>query len=295
MLEGLFDKRVLLVTGKGGVGKSTLVATLAKVAANRRKRVLVAEVSAFGDDHSQLAAMFGLRKFGRTKMRVAENIFGMILLAYVGQETFIRKTIKSKALAKAAMRSNALKQLLTTTPSSRELGILYHLLSEVKSTEHDLVIVDMPASGHALAITGLPEILLKALGDGAVSETLKEGQRMFCDSNKTAAVVVVLPESLAITEGIELKKGLEDDGVKVGAIVVNQFIEAKLPREQLVALASQLKDEDVLGAIGIGRTIACGDAVAKLKATSTIPVVDLPHVAFADIVSELTQSIEETS
>ena len=97
---------------------------------------------------------------------------------------------------------------------------------------YDLIIVDMPATGHALGLTSLPTVLLKLFGDGPIFDTLRLGQQFFCDSTLTQAVVVSLPEPLAVQESLELIAGLDRDNVSVGATIVNQTIESPFFRRR---------------------------------------------------------------
>jgi len=301
MLDSLLTKRSLLVTGKGGVGKTTLVAALARLAAARGKRVLVCEVATCGDDESPLAALFGLKRFPRDTVSVLPNVWAAILLAQVGQERFLADKVKSARLAKAALASRTLQKLLATAPSAREMGILYHLLSEFRKRDplgnafYDFIIIDMPATGHALSITSLPNILLDLFGPGAIADTLKEGQACFCDSSVTAALVVSLPEPLAVQEALELIAGLGKDDVTVGATVVNQITKSPVTPREREALIEQLQHQPLLGRHSLSRSAMGDAAIARLLKETSVPMVELPYYAFGDVVSQMVGSLEQAT
>jgi anion-transporting ArsA/GET3 family ATPase len=297
MLDLLFEKRALLVTGKGGVGKTTLVAALARQAAALNKRVLVAEVSTFGDENSPLAALFGLRRFPRDRIQVMPNVWATILLAQVGQERFLVDKTRSRRLAKAALASKAVQRLLATAPSGREMGLLYHALSEFERRDpngrlsYDLLIVDMPATGHALGITSLPRILLNLFGTGHIADTLRAGQASFCGGAQAHALVVCCPQPLIVSEAVDLMSGLERDDVRVGAVVVNQVTDSTLLREERERLRRALADRPILGRHSLSRLLHSQSALDRLERESKVPLLKLPYFAFGDVVSKMGEAL----
>ncbi len=90
-------------------------------------------------------------------------------------ELFAHSVLKVAALAKAAASSNALRRLMDAAPSFREMGLFYHLLTFLRGP-HSLLVVDMPATGHTLALTGLPKLLQRVFPRGPIQHALKEGQ-----------------------------------------------------------------------------------------------------------------------
>ena len=210
----LFSKRVILVTGKGGVGRTTVSAALAKAAARNGRRVLLAEIGIPGGDYSPLARLFGRETFDVKAQSVGEGVRACVLYSRMGHEMFLRTVLPINSLVKAAVRSKALGRLLDSAPSFNEMGVFYHLLTLLREERpgggynNELIIIDMPATGHALALTALPENLLQLLPVGPIADEMRLGQSFLNNPATGAALVVTLPEPLPITECLELIDGL---------------------------------------------------------------------------------------
>jgi len=127
----LASKKLVLITGKGGVGRSTLSAALARAAARQGKRVLLVEAAEAGNDYSPLAALFGRARLPEAAAELAPGIDGGALLSRVGQELFLSSVLRTATLARAALSSEALRRLLDAAPSFREMGFFFHLLTYI--------------------------------------------------------------------------------------------------------------------------------------------------------------------
>jgi len=154
VFDAIFSKRAILLTGKGGVGRTTVAAALAIAAAKQGKRVLVAEVGEPDLDHSPLAAIFGQKTLPKEPIALAEGISGVMIWSRMGHERFLKRVVPVPTLVRAALRSGALRKMLDAAPSLKELGVFYHMLSLVRENpktgerDYDLFIVDLPATGH---------------------------------------------------------------------------------------------------------------------------------------------------
>jgi len=159
-LDSLFKKRIVLITGKGGVGRSLVTAALAKGAERRGVLPLVCDIGDDPEDYSPLARYFGRDRLPIAPDELAPGIRGVVLLARTGQELFLRTALHSSTLARAALGSDALRRLLSAGPSFREMGVFFQLLNYLKATRgnepgapplYPLILVDMPATGHTLS------------------------------------------------------------------------------------------------------------------------------------------------
>ncbi len=119
----LFGTRVALVTGKGGVGRTTLSAAMALAGAKSGKRVLLTEIGEVEGIYSPLARTFGRDSLPIDPEPLAPGVDGCLLWPRKGHEAFFRTVIPFGAVVKAAMGSSALRRLLDTAPSFREMGI----------------------------------------------------------------------------------------------------------------------------------------------------------------------------
>ena len=296
----LFGKRVALVTGKGGVGRTTLSAAMAVAAARTGKRVLLTEIGDPEGDYTPLARLFGRDTLPADPENLAPGIDGCVLWPRRGHEAFFHTVIPVKAAVRAAMNSGALRKLLDTAPSFREMGIFYHcytLLEMERSPgqpRYDVLIVDMPASGHTLGLTGLPERLLALMPTGPIAEAMHRGRPYFTDPALCSAWIVTLPEVLPITESLELIEGLEGHDTPVGGILVNRVLEDPFTAEERAALEPVLTDDHYGHERFVG-VVAATKALADLRARTevhTVDVPELPNTGF-DLIESLAAALVE--
>lgn len=276
--------RVVLVVGKGGVGRTTLTGALALAAARAGRRVLVTEVGDPDGHESALARLFGRATFPATPVDLAEGVRGAVLHAREGHARFLRTVLPVPALVRAAIASKSLARLLDAAPSFNEMGVFYHLLDLMKEERaagvpaHDLLIVDMPATGHALALTALPEPLLELMPHGPIADAMREGQAILYDARRTAAVVVTLPEVLPVNESLELVAGLRRTRIPVTRVVVNKVQDDELDADELAALAPLLEGRELYGAARVRSTAARARAVERVKAEAGAAISTVPEL-----------------
>ncbi len=283
MLARLAEKRVLMVTGKGGVGRSTVAAALAVAAARRGKRTLLLEIGTPKDGHSSLARLFGRDRFHPHPERLAGSLQAGLVWSRDGHRAFLKTVLPVPPLVAAAMRSSALDRLLDAAPSFNEMGVFYRALSlaHEKTSRgdfvHELLVVDMPATGHTLAITELPDILLSLLPTGPFADAMHDGQALLYDPRQTNAVVVTLPETLPVTESLELMDGLRRTRVPIGCVIVNRTPAETFDDDEHIALASFLADHEVLGANRY-RALRKAEHETERVARGGAPVLPLPEL-----------------
>ena len=283
-LTPIINKHILLVTGKGGVGRTIISAAIAMAAARAGKRVLLTEIADSQDARSPLAQFFGKKYFTRKPKSVATNLKGCHLWAPYGHELFLRSAIPGGTLIGAAIRSKTLQSFLQTAPSFLEMGWYYHLMTLLKAPhkrggyEHELIIVDMPATGHTLALTGLPELLLKLIKKGPMVTALQEGQAFMNSPESAAAVVVTLPEQLPVSEALELIDGLHETSVPVGCVVLNRFPADPFTPEEHVLLEAELNGKNMFGALNFYRILRSQEAMERLTKESKYPIFQIAEM-----------------
>jgi anion-transporting ArsA/GET3 family ATPase len=289
---------VVLITGKGGVGRSVVTAALARLAVKAGKRVLVTEIGEEGEDYSPLAKHFGLARLPKEPTRLDENLMGAVLLARTGQELFLKSVLRSGTVAKVALGSDALRRLLSAGPSFREMGVFFQLLSYLRQKrgeqpEHELILIDMPATGHALALTGLPEQLLRLLPRGPIAESLREGQSYLNDPKLGAAWVVTLPETLPVSECLELIDGLAKTKMSVGGVLVNRVPNDPFTTAERNAITPLVNEQGWLGRELFHRPLLALKEVARLRANTTLPIWTLPELPHAFVVDDLVLELSK--
>jgi arsenite/tail-anchored protein-transporting ATPase len=296
-LADFLDRRVVLVAGKGGVGRTTMTAAIARAAARAGKRVLVSEIGVPSGDYSPLARLYGRDSFPTRPVPIDEDIEGCLLWARDGHALFFER-VMPRALVRAGIRSKSLARLLNAAPSLNELGVFYRLLKAVTETTSsgrprwDLVLVDMPATGHSLALTGLPAILQDLMPTGPVAEAMVEGTAVFHDPELSGACVVTLPETLPVTEALELIDGLRETKIPVGWVVVNKVVEDRFDDAERELLTPLLADQPVFGASRFTTMAQIEECLAKLGDASGVPRMLVPE--FPQVGDALISAVAET-
>jgi anion-transporting ArsA/GET3 family ATPase len=208
--EMLERRDLILVTGKGGTGKSTLVAALAELAARRRGRALAVELAA----HPRLPTLID-PEVGVTAVNIdAEEVVGNVL----------SRLFHLPTLVGALLRNRIIRIFIRTSPAIREMVALEELRHLVDSSSRDgcPVIVDLPATGHALSFLDTPRAVHRLLRVGPLADVAAGVERLLLDGSRCELVVVALPEELPINETIELVRRSAHIGVASRTVVVNQ-------------------------------------------------------------------------
>ena len=273
-LDALLASRLVLVTGKGGVGKTTLAAALARLAARSGKRVLLAEVGKDPAARSPILTALGEeRPSSLEPMKVGDNLWTVLLTPEAGHRAFLRDVLPLAFLAERALKAEPLKRFLQAAPAFAELGILYRGLQLVRAERtknlplFDLVVLDAPATGHALAFATLPQLLLKIIPGGPIGRTAREGISLLHDPKHTRAVVATLPESLPVAEALELMQGLRNSNLKVHGVIANLVPDDPFSAAEHDAIAQLLAKAEVAGARTLQRLSRAKAALLRLEQT----------------------------
>jgi anion-transporting ArsA/GET3 family ATPase len=294
------NKRVHLVTGKGGVGRTSVSVALALAAAERGKRVLLTEIGDPEGGYSAVGAHFGRETLTDKPQVMAPGIDACHLWGNTGHELFGRSLIPSGPLIQSALRSRALRGFMTATPGVHELGLFYHLLRLLEEKRpdgrfrYDFVVVDMPATGHTMALATLPRAVLGLMPKGPIATAMRRGQAILNDPNQTNAWVVTLPERLPVSESLELLEGLRQTDVPVGGAILNRVSADPFEQDEREALQKYLNVTPLMGEVAFARVHKSGAEIKRLKECADGPVVTLPEVgesAGPDICQGLAQAL----
>ncbi|MDR0966530.1 MAG: AAA family ATPase [Myxococcales bacterium] len=288
-----WSQRALMVTGKGGVGKTSLSAALARALAEQGHRVLVAEVGSDADEPSPLIRALGGKRPRDSGVRpVLPNLEAVRLMPYAGQQAFLRDTLRVKLLVDAALRLAAIRRFLSAAPAFNELGVLYQLFQLMRERRPDghprfeRVIVDTPATGHALAIAQLPDIVLRLIPGGPIGTVTREGLAILRDPAQTASIVVTLPEALPITESIELIEGFRQNKTPVVEVWVNRMplnpFEGRPEAERAALALAATQAPPFWGAQTLQRLARAQDALGALRAQTSLPIRVFPEKLLED-------------
>ena len=282
------QQRIVLITGKGGVGKTTLSLCLARALARSGRKVLLTEPSTSDVDMPPLARLIGADPIADSPTSVTENLFYTPLLARVGHELFLRSVIPTPTMIRAALRSKAVSRFLTAAPSLHEMGLFYHLLmllerrSESNQFSYDHIIVDMPATGHALALTQLPEILLRLIPKGPIAEALRRGKTIINDPKQGTSWVVSLPQKLPVTESMELIEGLNASDMHCSGVFLNMMPQFSFTERESVLLREWCQRFDWVGETVISRSEQASEARLRLAEELEMAVLEIPELNHLD-------------
>ncbi len=229
-----FASRLSFFTGKGGVGKSTLVAALAVEAAHRGSKPLVVELG----HRASMQAIFGAPHIAHTPVEVAEGVFATNVDLDEALADYVSRNVPVKALAKRVARSDALKRFFSTAPAVPEVLTLLRL-EQLLAQDWSPILVDLDATGHALMFLGLPRVFEGLVPDGPVRRLLDGFSALLRDGARSQLHLVTLPAQLPVQETLELHRHLEaEHPIRLGTLFVNRVPSVALEPRHADALAS---------------------------------------------------------
>lgn len=236
---GLENKRFLIVTGKGGVGKTTVCAAEALALAQKGKRVLVAMCNA----KERLSTMLGSELIGSQVVPVAPNVWAVNMDPEVALEEYGMMMLRSRALYKLLFDNKYVRTFFRAVPGMQEWTMLgkawWHTTELLEDGTHrfDVVILDAPATGHGLDMLRVPKVILDVVPPGLLRRDAERAWELFRDPNESAVVLVTLPEEMPTTETIELAGALRDElELPIGKVVVNMVLPPLFDRPERAAL-----------------------------------------------------------
>ena len=218
----LLDRRLLVVTGKGGVGKTTVSAALAELAASRGKRVLVCEVNT----QERISGLFGARPVGTEIRPIARNVDAVVVRPRESMRQYGLQKLKYRPLYAAVFENRLVSRFLRFIPSLPELVMLGKVLHHVREAKWDLVVVDAPATGHGITFLRVPRLLVETLPPGPMRSDGEWMQALLVDPAVTAVNLVALPEELPVNETLELAAAVDDPlRMPRGKVFLNRYLE----------------------------------------------------------------------
>ena len=223
----LLDHRLVVVTGKGGVGKTAISCALAEAAHRAGKRVLLAETATL----EAVAARFepDAKPLGYTGRSFRPGLHALRVDPNEALADYVRLQLGLGAVTDRVLRSETFQHLLEAAPGWRELivlGKIWHLEQKLDDRDaplYDLLIVDAPATGHGLTFLDVPRVVQKAIRTGPLARHASWVEALVHDRERTLLLPVTLAEELAVTETVELvERAREVIDIAVDRLVVNR-------------------------------------------------------------------------
>jgi anion-transporting ArsA/GET3 family ATPase len=221
LFQDLGARRLLIVSGKGGVGRTTVAALLGLALAARGRKILIATT---GHD-DRLAWMLGGERLEDIPVEVAPNLFIQRLVPATCVEEYGALVTHSQRLSHAVFGNKVVRRLLRAIPGLDDFAILGKIWHEaVRARSFDTILFDGPASGHLRLVLGVPQAILETISDSPITREAAAMREALQDPSITAAVLVGLPEPWPLTEMGELAEALRGEiGVAIGALVVDKL------------------------------------------------------------------------
>lgn len=274
----LLARRCLVQSGKGGVGKSTVTAALALVAASQGKRVLVCEVNS----KERIAPLLGLRPVGEQIGRLTDRIDAVVVRPQEAMREYAIMKLKYRAIYAAVFENRFVARFLRFVPSLPELVMLGKILFHVKEGRWDLVLVDAPATGHGITLLRVPQAVIDTVPAGPMRDDAEWMRDLLVDPAKTLLNLVSLPEELPVNETIELHGAATGVlGMRCGMTFLNRTAKSRFAGFERDALSEEDPDRVLAGLARAAhdherradRTRRYG---AKLLEELELPLVEIP-------------------
>jgi len=240
LLDDLLSRRLLVLTGKGGVGKSVVGAAIALAARERGRRVLLVEVAS----PLEAARRLGAGPSHGRPTEIQPGLFTVNLDPAAVMEEYVRHVVRIDLLVRRILESPVYHRFFAAAPALKELMLLGKImvLEEERTglaRRHawDLVVVDAPATGHGLAFLKVPLAAAEAIPVGPVGHNARRILKLLRDRRRTALVIVAIPEEMAAVEAVELHRlAVDEVGVAPAAVVLNGCHERRFSDEEEVEI-----------------------------------------------------------
>lgn len=242
---GLLDRKLLFVTGKGGVGKTSVASALGMLAATQGRRTLVCEVDAKGD----LGDFYGVGALRFDPLEIRERLFAMSMDTEESLKEYLKLQLKLPMLARLGPLAKTFDFIATAAPGVKEILTVGKLAYEVREDHYDLVVVDASATGHVVGQLGSPVAINELVKVGLVRNQTDWMIDILTDPDQTAVVVVTAPEEMPVSETLELieRLGVETD-IEVASVVVNRVLPELFARSEQ-QIFERLREPEVTAAL----------------------------------------------
>ncbi len=241
-MPALLDKRLIFVTGKGGVGKSTVAAALGVLAARHGLRTVIAELSS----QERVQRLFGCSGRQFEEVQLGPGLFTISIDPEHAMDEYLR--VKVGPLGHALGSSRLFQAFAMATPGMRELlsiGKVWELAQLERRTRgaapYDLVIVDAPATGHGVGLLRTPRTFADIARVGPIAHQGRTIADTIADRSFTGVVAVAIPEEIPVNETLSLCETLEDEELAIDLVVLNGLYPMRFDGREVEALAEALE------------------------------------------------------
>jgi anion-transporting ArsA/GET3 family ATPase len=285
----LLDKRLVFVTGKGGVGKSTISIALGLAATARGKRTIICEISS----QENASRVFRRAKVGFHEVEVADDLWAISVDPDESMREYLLLQLKVRAMRDLLVRSRIFNYLAAATPGLKELvtiGKIWELAQlnrRVKKGQgYDLVVVDAPATGHGVGFLQTPRTFAGIARVGPIHSQAQALDRFITDHDSTGVAIVSLPEEMPVNESASLERQLVGEiGIAVDRVYMNAMYPERFDRRDVDELEKALESAEGPARAAVGaalseqrRAQAQRAQLQRLRRRVSSPVKTLPFV-----------------
>jgi anion-transporting ArsA/GET3 family ATPase len=219
--SNLLDRKLLFVTGKGGVGKTAVAAALGLLAAERGKRTLVCEVDAKGN----LADFFETGPTSFDEREIQPGLWAMSMDTEASLKQYLTLQLKLGLMARIGPLARMFDFVATAAPGVKEIVTVGKLCWEVRERHYDLVVVDAAPTGHIVGQLAAPQAINGLIQVGPVRQQTGWMLDILGDPKTTGVAIVTTPEEMPVNETIELQgRLLAETNVHLAGVIVNRVL-----------------------------------------------------------------------
>ena len=306
-MTDLLDRRLLYVTGKGGVGKTTVAAALGLAAARAGKRTLVCEVA----EQERITTAFGHEPAGFSEVEVAPDLSAFSINPEDAKEEWLRHQLRSGKLASLLSSSRIFQYLTAAAPGLAEvvtMGKIWELAQLERRSKsgrpYDLVIVDAPATGNGLALLRAPRTFADIAKVGPIRNHAETIHRFTVDPRQCAVLAVALAEEMPVNETIDLEERLHKQmGLKLAHVLVNGVLPERFSGAEAEAIGAANGDAGPVAREALEAALTAHQRaksqrsqVGRLRRGTKAPVATLPFLLTPELelagLEELSHELE---
>jgi anion-transporting ArsA/GET3 family ATPase len=238
----VFRERLIVVSGKGGVGKTVIASTIADLCARQEKTVLVSF-----DGQTDRHPIFDV-PLTYEPQEAASNLWVMRVDAFAAIREYVHRKVPFSGMYDTFLKSRMFRDFAEAAPGFEELMCLGKLYDLATDSEFSKVVFDAPATGHLKTLIDVPEATLKAVLVGPLNHNARKIQDLLINPDRTRVVLTTLAEEMAVREALELEAFLRERRMGVGPMIINQRVPTRFGPEEIRALASVTEPGPALAA-----------------------------------------------